>query len=965
MNPTEFAAKWSGSERTERAAAQEHFIDLCRMLGLATPNEADPKGHEYAFEKGAEKVGGGEGFADVWKKGHFAWEYKGKRKNLEAAYQQLLQYREALENPPLLVVCDLDRFEVHTNFTGTTKRIHRFTLADLAAKPEEPLRVLRAVMTNPEALRPTTTREQLTAEAAERFAALAKTLRDRGHDPHRVAHFLNKLLFCMFAQDVALLPAGLIERLAGSTGKSPEDFSAGLRDLFGKMAKAGGLFGVERIEWFNGGLFDGDDVLPLAREDIEMVRQVSKLDWSDIEPAIFGTLFERGLDPNSRATLGAHYTDRASIEQIVMPVVIEPLRREYDDVRAKIQALDPKSKKGSAAAIARKKADKILDEFLDRIATVKVLDPACGSGNFLYVALQALKDLEHDAIVWALASIGTTGRLPRVGPQVVHGIEINDYAAELARLTIWIGEIQWMLAHGYGYRSDPVLQPLDSIECRDAILDLSNPQEPIEATWPDAEFIVGNPPFLGTKKLRASLGDEYVDSLFALYGDRIPNFSDLCCYWLEKARSLIEEGRCRRAGLLATQGIRGGENNRVLQRIKMSGDIFFAVADQTWILDGAAVHVSMVGFDDGTDTSRFCNGEAVSAITPELTGGLSLVGAVRLASNTRIGFIGDVKGGPFDVPGEVARAWLVAPNPDGRRNADVVRPWMNSIDVVRRPQDQWIVDFGEGMSLEEAALYEQPFAHVAEHVKTARAAGRPSRSEWWLHMRPCPSMRAAVGRLSRFAATPTVAKHRLFVWLDGSVLPDHQLVVFARDDDYFLGVVQSAIHEQWSRRRGTQLRDAESGCRYTPTTCFETFPFPPFAGGIGSPAEYDALRLRERIASAAATLVRLRDGWLNPVGSDGKPALSGPELKRRTLTNLYNVRPTWLEHAHFELDFAVLAAYGWPEEWAEGLQPLRDKKGVVNPALGVKDPAVEQKLLASLLALNLAKSDFPFGRIGS
>jgi hypothetical protein len=183
----------------ERAATQEHFIDLCRMLGVPTPNEADPTGADYAFEKGTEKVGGGDGFADVWKRGHFAWEYKGKRKNLAAAYQQLLQYREALENPPLLVVCDLDRFEVHTNFTNTPTVVHSFTLHDLLGTPEEPLRVLREVMADPDALRPGRTREELTSEAAEQFASLAFTLRSRGHDPQRVAHFLNKLLFCMFA----------------------------------------------------------------------------------------------------------------------------------------------------------------------------------------------------------------------------------------------------------------------------------------------------------------------------------------------------------------------------------------------------------------------------------------------------------------------------------------------------------------------------------------------------------------------------------------------------------------------------------------------------------------------------------------------------------------------------------------------------------------------------------------------
>ena len=216
MTPAQFARKWIGSTRTERAAAQEHFIDLCRMLGVATPNEADPTGDEYAFEKGAGKVEGGDGFADVWKRGCFAWEYKGKRKDLGAAYRQLLQYREALDNPPLLVVCDLYRFEIHTNFTNTPAVVHRFTLDDLLENSGEPLRVLRAVLEHPDELRPGKTRDELTAEAAEQFASLAERLRGRGHEAHAVAHFLNKLLFCLFAEDAGLLPRGLIRRLAGS-----------------------------------------------------------------------------------------------------------------------------------------------------------------------------------------------------------------------------------------------------------------------------------------------------------------------------------------------------------------------------------------------------------------------------------------------------------------------------------------------------------------------------------------------------------------------------------------------------------------------------------------------------------------------------------------------------------------------------------------------------------------------------
>jgi hypothetical protein len=339
MTPVEFVAKWQGSTRAERSAAQEHFIDLCRMLGQPTPNDADPTGDWYAFEKGAGKADGGEGWADVWMRDHFAWEYKGKRKDLAAAYSQLNGYREALGNPPLLVVCDLARFEIHTNFTNTVPRVYRFTLDDLAANPGEPMRILRAVFTDPEALRPTRLREELTERAAKDFADLATTLRARGHHPHTVAHFLDRLLFAMFAEDAGILPKNLIDRLAAATKGDAAGFSSALQDLFGKMAKGGGLFGVERIEWFNGGLFDDAEVIELAPSEFEMIGRISKLDWSQIEPAIFGTLFERGLDPDQRAQLGAHYTDRTSILRLVEPVLMEPLRRDWAETQGAITPL--------------------------------------------------------------------------------------------------------------------------------------------------------------------------------------------------------------------------------------------------------------------------------------------------------------------------------------------------------------------------------------------------------------------------------------------------------------------------------------------------------------------------------------------------------------------------------------------------------------------------------------------------
>lgn len=909
LGPAEFALKWAGSTRTERAASQEHFIDLCRMIETKTPNEADPTGDWYAFEKGAEKTGGGDGFADVWKKGYFAWEYKGKRKDLAAAYNQLLQYREALDNPPLLVVCDLDRFEIHTNFTNTPAKVHEFSLTDLREGPEEPLHVLRAVMLSPEDLRPGKTREELTAEAAEQFASLADRLRDRGHEPHAVAHFLNKLLFCMFAEDTGLLPKGLLDRLTDAASDDPALFTSGLGDLFGKMSSGGGLFGAEHIQWFNGGLFDGPDVLPLVRDEIRLVQEVSRLDWSAVEPAIFGTLFERGLDPSKRSQLGAHYTDRESILRLIEPVLIKPLRDDFAETQERVTALLAEGKRVTSRTPVERNPTLVFNAFLDRLRAIRALDPACGSGNFLYVALQQLKDLEREAILWGSLTFQAPMQFPHVGPQNVMGIELNTYAAELARVVVWIGEIQWMLSNGFAYLRDPILRPLDNIECRDAILDLANHDDPVESEWPPADAIIGNPPFLGGKLMRTELGDDYVDALFKVYRDRVPAEADLVTYWHEKARAMVEEGQAKRVGLLATQGIRGGANRRVLERVKDSGDIFFARSDDVWVVEGAAVHISFIGFDDGSEVQRELDGVPVAAINANLTTGIDLTTASRLQENLGVAFMGDTKGGGFDIPDELAREMLAAPNPDGRNNADVVKPWVNSLDITRRPRDMWIIDFGADMPLEEAALYEAPFEYVKEHVRPQRLENtRPEYSRlWWLHTRPRPAMRAALSGLARFIATPTVSKHRVFVWLEGSTLPDHQLIAFARDDDYFLGVLHSAVHEAWARGHGTQLREVESGFRYTPTTTFETFPFP-------EPTDEQ----RQGVAEAAKTLDTLRRGWLLPQD------LSEADLRGRTLTNLYNDPPSWLSNAHEALDRTVYAAYGWnsPLEDPELLERL-------------------------------------------
>ena len=384
--------------------------------------------------------------------------------------------------------------------------------------------------------------------------------------------------------------------------------------------------------------------------------------------------------------------------------------------------------------------------FLNRLRGFTVLDPACGSGNFLYLALQALKDLEHRVQLEAEA-MGFQRAFPEIGPANVKGIEINPYAAELARVSVWIGEIQWMRRNGFGEARDPILKPLDTIECRDAILT----PDSTEPEWPVADAVIGNPPFLGGKLLITHLGEDYVSRMFSTYAGRVPAEADLVCYWFEKAGRHIASGQAVRAGLVATNSIRGGANRRALQAAVNGRRIFEAWSDEPWVIYGAAVRVSLVCFSHA-DAESVCevrlNGQLVDEIYTDLTprrgdAGVDLTAVRGLPENAGVAFMGDTKGGPFDVAGDQAREWLRLPaNPNGRTNADVLKPWVNGMDLTRRPAGKWVVDFGWTMSEGYVALYEELFRWLKDRVYPIRQRNRleAHRLKWWRHLRPRPEM---------------------------------------------------------------------------------------------------------------------------------------------------------------------------------------------------------------------------------
>ena len=932
LTPAAFINKWRAVTLNERAVAHEHFIDLCRLLHEPTPAEADPTGETYRFERRARQDSGRQGWADVWKRGCFGWEYKGNHANLDAAFQQLRQYALALENPPLLIVSDMRRFRIHTNWTNSVSKVHEFTLYDL--DDADTWNKLKWAFSDPERLRPEQTRQLITEQAAAKFADVAQRLRENGHDREAVARFVNRLAFCMFAEDMGLLPDKLFRRLLNSVRGRSDQFAPLATDLFARMA-SGGMFGVDDVPWFDGGLFDEDSgALPLDRPGVEIVREAARLDWSEIDPSILGTLFERGLDPDKRSQLGAHYTDPDKVMRIVEPVVVRPWLAEWETAKDLIAREMAQADAPGDGSRRRQRAERLLREFLGRLRKFRVLDPACGSGNFLYLALRALKDLEH-RIQLEAQGLGLGRQRPTVGPASVKGIELNPYAAELARVSVWIGEIQWMRRHGFREDRDPILKPLDTIECRDAVLT----PEGHEPDWPEADVVIGNPPFLGGNRLIANLGEGYVSRMITTYAGRVSGSADLVCYWFVKAGEQITAGKARRVGLVATNSIRGGANRRALQAATESLQIFDAWSDEPWVIDGAAVRVSLVCFsrtDDDSITGTSLDGKAVGEIFTDLTArsgrvGVDLTGVQRLSENVGVAYRGDEKGGAFDIAGDQAREWLRLPaNPNGQSNSDVLRPWINGMDLTRRPSGKWIVDFGWSMWEGDAALYEEPFRWVQERVYptyagSAQTQRKPRRKHWWRHARPYPDMRQALNNLSRYIATPRLAKHRLFVWCDARICPDCQLIVIARDDDTTFGILHSRFHEVWSLRLGTWL-GVGNDPRYTPTTTFQTFPFPEGLTPDIPATSYANDPRAIAIAQAARRLVELRDRWLNPpewVDWIDEPAPNYPkrpvptpaapikELGRRTLTNLYNDRPQWLADAHAVLDAAVAAAYGW------------------------------------------------------
>ena len=1026
-----FIARWSAASSAERANYAMFLSELCDVLGVPRPDPAtdDTAHNSYVFERavtfhhrGSAKTSTGR--IDLYKRSCFVLEAKQyattkteaanlaldlgdpdaparspkiargtaawDRAMLEAL-GQAENYARALPSdedpPPFLLVVDVGHvFELYADFTQKGKnylpfpdaRAHRVRLADLA-RPE--LRdTLRAVWTAPLSLDPAKKSAAVTREVAGYLAELAKSF-EKQHDPKLVAEFLFRCLFCMFAEDVGLLPKESFHQLLESVKGDPGAFVPLLELLFEDMnqGRFSGLL-KKKLPYFNGGLFASARALPVNGTQLGLLRRAAALEWRHVEPAIFGTLLERALHPEERHKLGAHYTPRAYVERLVLPTVIEPLREEWSAVRVAAVTL---AQRDTSADL--KQARATVREFHDRLCAVRVLDPACGSGNFLYVALEQMKRLEGE-VVALLHDLGDTGTLnlqgSTVDPHQFLGIEINPRAAAIAELVLWIGYLQWHFrVHGDAMPAEPVLKKFNNIECRDAVLaydkhafakdpatgktrfvwdrksyktdpvtgrevpdearvrPLDTYENPRPAEWPPADFIVGNPPFLGTKRMRDDLGDGYVETLRETYSRAVEDNADFVMYWWHKAAEETLAGRCRRFGLITTNSIRQAFNRRVVHQALEAGiSLRFAIPDHPWVdtAEGAAVRIAMTV---GAKSYNLPEKDVLQETPPdpsEFPGDLYLVQSEapaedgsaeitlahlrgRIGSGLSIG--AELEGMNALQAGKGVCGLGVALHGSGflleaeealelrKHGATVIKPYLGGADLLRSKRERYIIDFSFLSEEQARDTNPQAFERVVTHVRPERIANRREaiKKLWWRFGWERPEIRKAMIGLHRFIATTETSKHRVFQFLSGSILPDHMVIVVASDDAFHLGVLSSRIHVVYSLAAGGRL-GVGNDPRYNKTRCFDPFPFPDCTEkqkakirALGE--ELDAHRKR---AQAKHNL------GLTEIYNVVEKLRAGESLTAKDKAIHDAAMASTLKHLHEEIDVAVADAYGWP-----------------------------------------------------
>lgn len=960
----ELAERWSGARSSERANAQSYLIELCEALGVERPG---PAGTGYQFELPVRVVhaDGTEAtnFVDAYKRGCFLLEAKDEEPGrstdvlLRKAFGQARSYVSHLPGalPPYLLVLDVAKtllvWDRWTGSYGGFNAARRIDLPTLADRPDD-VALLRDIWRDPEARNPARKAEAVTREVAARLAELAASLERRGEDPEKVARFLMRAVFTMFAEDIGLLPDEPFRRAVEDIGPhDPAQLAEAVSQLW-KAMDAGAWFGYRRLLRFNGHFFKDTEAIALTPGDVAILQRAARADWRDVEPSIFGTLLVRALDPDERHRLGAEFTPRAYVERLVRPTLEEPIRERWTLVQAEVLQLRERGRPQD-----RRRALDRLHEFHAWLRSLQVLDPACGSGNFLYVALDAMKRVELEVFREIEAITGQPElAVEEVNPSQFHGIEVKLWARELAELTLWIGYHQWWLrTHGAARPPEPVLRDTGTFEHRDAVLAwdavgddpararpdptprvrhpvtgelVPDPDAKLRyevhenarpADWPRADFIVGNPPYMGNKRMRDAFGDGYVDALRAAYPE-VPDSADYVMYWWHRAAAEVAGGRTTRAGLITTNSITQTYNRAVIARALEAGArLAWAIPTHPWVDEagGAAVRVAMtvLGRDaeravrlEVDDDGRVVRQSEAAALNADLSAHADVASAagVPLRANAGLSFRGFSLVGRGFVLEEPEALGLIRRDD---RHAEVVRPYLNGRDMAARPRGVYVIDFAL-RDEQEARDYPVLYDLVRDRVKPQRDANndRQRRERWWMFGRTNAELRAALQPLERFIATPYVAKHRYFTFLDASIAPDETLVCVALGDAHLLGVLSSGIHQGWALAAGSRLGIGNDP-RYNNSLCFDAFPFP------------DAGRDRlDRIAAVALRLDRHR-----------KHSLAADE--RVTLTGIYNVvaklrsgEPLTpaerhvheaaacgvVRDLHDELDRLVAEAYGWP-----------------------------------------------------
>lgn len=830
---------------------------------------------------------------------------------------------------------------------------------------------LRLVWTDPLALDPSRRSARVTREIAEHLAALARSLEAAGNRPSDVADFLMRCLFTMFAEDVGLLERAAFTKMLDGLKDHPERFKAKAEDLWRAMKGGGYCIAIDAmVRHFNGYLFAEPWALDLDREQLALLMEAARADWRDVEPAIFGTLLERALDPRERHQLGAHYTPRAYVERLVMPTVMEPLREEWEAAKAAAMTLHIQGKDAEAF--------RELEGFHRRLCRTRVLDPACGSGNFLYVCLEHMKRLEGEVleVMEELSHRQESLELPierSINPQQFLGLELNPRAAAITELVLWLGYLQWHFrTRTGGAPPEPIIRDFTNIERRDAVLahdgerplldsDLRPvtrwdgrtysaspttgekvPDEtarvqvweyvnPRKATWPEADFVVGNPPFMGIANMRAALGDGYAETIRGVYKE-IPGSCDYVLYWWDRAADLAREGKIRRFGFIATNSMRQTLNRRVLERhlaAKKPLSIIFAIPDHPWVdaADGAAVRIAMAVGEGGDARGRLCEvteekpgderGKAVTLkqtsgrIRADLRLGADTASSLPLQSNQKMSFRGvTLAGQGFVVDREKAQSLGLG------RIAGIeqhIVPYFCGRDLTDSHRDLYVIDF---FGLDETQVqdkYPVAFQHLLLRVKPYRDQNNriSYREKWWIFAEPRSLFRLAVRGIARYIATPRTAKHRFFTFLPSKALPESEVVAVTVQDAFILGVLSSRPHLIWAVPQGSTLEDRP---RYNNSTAFETFPFPDPPDALRDRIRdlgerLDAHRKRQQERHPRLTMT----GMYNVLAK----LRAGEELSEREREINQQGLVSLLKQIHDELDAAVCRAYGWPADISE------------------------------------------------